>query len=87
MFARRAFAARCKTARCMPEDDEKGGSSDLGRINASATVVAMTTPSSQPPASSTGDPPSRTVTGTEAIQKPWRAEGLPPRQPEKPRSL
>ena len=45
----------------------------------------MTTPSPQPPAPSTGDTPSPVPPPNQAPQKPWRTEGLPPRQPEKPR--
>ena len=44
----------------------------------------MSTPSSQPPAPSTGDTPSPS-TPSQSPQKPWRTEGLPPRPPEKPR--
>src|SRR5688572_9079542 len=45
----------------------------------------MTTPSPQPPAPSTGDTPSPVPSPNQEPQKPWRTEGLPPRQPEKPR--
>ena len=42
-------------------------------------------PSPQPPASSTGDTPSPVPPPSQAPQQPWRTEGLPPRQPKKPR--
>jgi cell division protease FtsH len=45
----------------------------------------MSTPSPQPPASSSGDTPSPAPAPKQALQKPWRTEGLPPRDPEKPR--
>src|SRR3954466_10516859 len=45
----------------------------------------MTTPAPQPPSSSTGDRPSPAPPPGQAPQKPWRTEGLPPGQPEKPR--
>ncbi len=45
----------------------------------------MTMPNAQPPASSTGETPSPAPSPDQAPQKPWRAEGLPPRQSEKPR--
>jgi cell division protease FtsH len=44
----------------------------------------MTTPNPQPPASSTGDTPSPVPSPSHTPQKPWRTEGLPPGQPEKP---
>ena len=45
----------------------------------------MTTPGPQPPASSKGDTPSTVPSPNQVPQKPWRTEGLPPRQAEKPR--
>jgi hypothetical protein len=45
----------------------------------------MTTPSVPPPASPAGDNPPPAPPPDEASPKPWRAEGLPPRRPEKPR--
>ncbi len=45
----------------------------------------MTTPSTPQPAASTGDSPSPVPPPSQAPQKPWRAEGLPPGRSEKPR--
>jgi cell division protease FtsH len=45
----------------------------------------MGTPSPQPPASSSGNAPAPVPSPQQAPQKPWRTEGLPPGQPEKPR--
>src|SRR5690606_40398499 len=43
----------------------------------------MSTPGQQSPASGTDDTPSPAP--NQAPQRPWRTEGLPPRQPDKPR--
>ncbi|HEY9466032.1 MAG TPA: ATP-dependent zinc metalloprotease FtsH [Vicinamibacterales bacterium] len=45
----------------------------------------MSTPSPQPPPPSADDTPLPSTPAKQAAQKPWRTEGLPPRQPEKPR--
>jgi cell division protease FtsH len=45
----------------------------------------MNTPSRPPPPASSADPPSPAPAPDQAPQKPWRTEGLPTRQPEKPR--
>src|SRR5918993_4044333 len=45
----------------------------------------MTNADPQPPPSSKDNTPSPLPSPNQAPQKPWRTEGLPPRQPEKPR--
>jgi cell division protease FtsH len=45
----------------------------------------MTTPRAQSPSSSTGDTSAPVPSPNQPPQKPWRTEGLPPGQPQKPR--
>ena len=45
----------------------------------------MTMSSTPPPAAAAGDPSAPVASADQGPQKPWRTEGLPPRQPEKPR--
>src|SRR6187399_1970629 len=45
----------------------------------------MTTPGQQPPVPPTGDTPASVPAPNQAPEKPWRTEGLPSKEPGKPR--